>query len=347
MTNYNLNDPNKQNPKKIRSFWQNTKDFWSYLKDDKWLLFVAFIVIILNSLAGVITPYMIAVAVDQHIALGNYSGILTDIVQLSGLYLVTVVCGFLQARLMGHIAQNTLLRLRERLFDKIQSLPIAFFNQNKAGDLMSRLNNDTDKLNQFLSESVIRFVGNFFVVLGIGVFIFYLNFKLALVTLAATLFLIVATQLMSPWIQRLSKKSLVAISEFESIVQENLTNFKVVAAFNRRDYFYQNLESRNKDVLKNSFWSEFAGSLFRPIYDFAGYIAQMLVLMTGIYFISKGELTIGFLIGFISYTQKFYDPLRILGSIWSNIQSALAAWSRVRQILILRNDLQVLDEPEL
>ncbi len=344
MTNYNLNDLNQQKEAKARTFTQNVEDFWSYLKEDKVLLIIAFVIIILNSLGSVITPYMIALAIDQHIAKGDYNGLLRDISILAAIYAITVICGFFQARLMGKIAQNTLLKLRTRLFDKIQSLPIAFFNQNKAGDLMSRLNNDTDKLNQFLSESVIRFVGSFFSVLGIGIFIFYLNFKLALVTLTATVFLVIISQLLSPWIRRLSKASLIAVSDFESVVQEDLTNFKVIAAYNRRQYFYQNLHSKNEQVFKNSFKSEFVGSLFRPIYAFAANIAQALVLIAGIYFISKGELTVGFLIGFISYTQKFYDPLQILGSIWSSIQGALAAWTRVRQILVLNSDLQVLDQ---
>jgi ATP-binding cassette subfamily B protein len=209
---------------------------------------------------------------------------------------------------------------------------------------MSRLNNDTDKLNQFLSESVIRFVGSFFVVLGIGIFIFFLNFKLALVTLLACVFLYLATKLLSPSIQKLNRKSLEAIAEFESVVQENLTNFKVVAAFNRRDYFLETLSHKNQDILKKSYKSEFIGGLFRPIYDFAGNIAQVLVLVAGFYLISQGELTVGFLIGFISYTQKFYEPLRILGSIWTNIQSAMAAWGRVRQILVLESDLKVVME---
>jgi len=339
MTNYDLNTLKER---KSKDLMVNLIDLWSYLKSDRNLLIIAFIVVILNSLAGIVTPYVIATAVDQHISTGNYNGIMVDILQLSGLYLITVVCGFLQSRLMGNISQNTLLKLRDRLFKKIQSLPIAFFNQNKAGELMSRLNNDTDKLNQFLSESLIRFVGNFFVIFGIGIFIFYLNFKLALVTLSASVCLLFITNVLSPWIKNLNTKSLAAIGDFESSVQENLTNFKVIAAFNRRDYFYKNLENKNQIIFKNSFWSEFAGNLFKPIYDFAGNIAQILVLLYGLYLISTGELSIGFLIGFISYTQKFYEPLRILGSIWANIQSAIAAWGRVKQILNLESNLKVI-----
>jgi len=341
MTNYNLNDLGNKNTGKLKTLLENAREFWFYLKDDKIRLIIAFIVIILNSVAGIVTPYIIALAVDQHISKGNLSGIFVDIAQLGALYAVMVICGFYQSRLMGEISQDTLLKLRETLFGKIQSLPISFFNQNRSGELMSRLNNDTDKLNQFLSESVIRFVGNFFVVLGIGVFIFFLNFKLAIVTLSACVILYVSTKLLSPMIQKLNRKSLEAIAEFESVVQENLSNFKVVAAFNRRDYFLETLTHKNKDVLKKAYKSEFIGGLFRPIYDFAGNIAQVLVLIAGFYLISQGELTIGFLIGFISYTQKFYDPLRILGTIWTNIQSAMAAWGRVRQILVLESDLKV------
>ena len=122
----------------------SAKEFAVYIKGDGFKLFIAFVLILINSVANIITPFLIARALDTYIAHGDKAGLGMLLIQLGSLYLVTVVAGYSQQMLIGTISQRTLFRLRAALFGKLQELPIAFFNQNKAGDLMSRLNNDTD-----------------------------------------------------------------------------------------------------------------------------------------------------------------------------------------------------------
>ncbi len=324
------------------SLFAGGREFFVFIKEDTSKLVFAFVLIVVNSIAGVATPYLVALGIDKYISKGDIAGLQGLMFGLIALYILTVVVGYLQGMMVGKISQRTLFRLREALFEKLQDLPIAFFNQNKAGDLMSRLNNDTDKLNQFLSESISRFIGTFFSILGIAVFAFFINFKMALVMLSMVLFIAFITKVLSPWVERQNKKSLGSVSNLSSLLQENLTNFRVIVAYSKRDYFKENLDKASKATFDASFKSDTANKVFEPIYDFAGSVALVLVLLYGFHLVSLGQLTIGVLVAFVSYTEKFYSPLRILATIFGTIQLSSAAWSRIREIFFMKNNLRMI-----
>jgi len=335
MTNYSLNSQKQQTSLQLSKFLD-------FIRGDFPKFILAIFFALITSTIDILTPYSIAIALDNYIANKNLDGLLNLILLLAVAYLVRGVTSFLQTRIMGHVSQDTLYKLRDSVFKKLQELPISFFNQNKSGDLTSRINNDTDKMNTFLSESIIRFLASFFSIIGIGVFVIYLNPKLGLITVSVSLVLYFISAILAPIVKQKNKEKLNAEGNYSAQVQESLNNFRVIVAFNRKDYFKEKLAEINEKSYKAGLWSSILNEVFKPIYDFAANFAQVIVLIFGIYFISKGELTIGFLIAYISYTQKFYDPLRILGVIWGNIQSALAAWSRLQDILNLKSDLQVI-----
>lgn len=335
MTNYSLNSQKQQTSLQLSKFLD-------FIRGDFPKFILAIFFALITSTIDILTPYSIAIALDNYIANKNLNGLLNLILLLAVAYLVRGVTSFLQTRIMGHVSQDTLYKLRDSVFKKLQELPISFFNQNKSGDLTSRINNDTDKMNTFLSESIIRFLASFFSIIGIGVFVIYLNPKLGLITVSVSLVLYFISAILAPIVKQKNKQKLNAEGNYSAQVQESLNNFRVIVAFNRKDYFKEKLAEINEKSYKAGLWSSILNEVFKPIYDFAANFAQVIVLIFGIYFISKGELTIGFLIAYISYTQKFYDPLRILGVIWGNIQSALAAWSRLQDILNLKSNLQVI-----
>jgi ATP-binding cassette subfamily B protein len=245
---------------------------------------------------------------------------------------------------MGYIGQNILFKLRQALFSKIQSLPLAFFNQNKLGDLISRINNDTDKLNQFFSQQLNQFAGNFFTMLGISIFIFFINWKLALVTLVSAFVLFLFSYFITPWMSRRNRMSLQSLGGLSAEIQESLNNFKVMVAFDRRDYFRENFNLANVDNFKNSVKTGIANNISGPMYDFSGNVATLLVLVYGIFLITQGQFTVGLLISFLSYTDRFYGPLRQMASIFASAQVALAGWNRIFEILHLTTDMPVLPE---
>lgn len=316
------------------------KEFYVYLKDDKDKMIYAAICIFLNSSVNMVAPYLIARAVDTYIAVGDTAGLLQIVYILIGAFLFTVITGYAQGILIGQISQGALYKLRDALFKKLQALPVAFFNQNKAGDLMSRINNDTDKINQFLSQSISQFIGIIFTIVGILCFTFSMSVPMTLVMVIAIAVLFVITRILTPWIRRENKKSLQAVGNFSSAIQENLTNFRVVAAYGKRDYLQNSLSDANAKTFKSALTSGVGNRIFEPIYDFGGAAALIAVLAYGFHLISTGDITIGILVAFVAYTQKFYDPMRYLAAIFGTVQLALAAWGRVQDVLGMENNLK-------
>lgn len=346
MKYYDLSSQAEKKEGYLASARKSFREFSAYIAGDKRKIPLVFALILMNSAAGIVTPYLVAIGIDRYVASGDAAGLGKTILALLCIYIATAFIGHSQTRLIGGISQRTLFRLRGSIFEKLQSLPIAFFNQNKAGDLISRINNDTDKLSQLLSETVPQFAGNFFVIFGIGVFIFVLNWKLAIVLLFSTLVVVIVTRILSPLIEKANKKSAAALGLLSSGIQESLSNFKVIVAFNRRNYFEESLRKDNEKNYKASIRAGLANRILEPIYEFAGNASQLFVLLFGIYLVAHGQLTIGLLIGFLSYSQRFYDPMRYIAALMGNIQVSLASWSRVRNILSLESHLKVLASGE-
>lgn len=339
--NYSLRNLDTQESKKQDTL-SLIRQFKSYLSDKTSRLLLSLASVILNSSANIIAPLILGTTIDKYIFQKDLAGITYNSIILISLYLLIFITGFFQTRTMGTIGQDILFALRRDVFDKIQSLPLAFFNQNKIGDLISRINNDTDKLNQFFSQSLVQFVGNIFTILGVGIFIFFINFEFALITISSALVLFVITYFLSPWINKQNRQNLQSLGNLSAEIQESLSNFKVIVAFNRRDYFRDSFTQANEANFKSSVRSGIANNITAPIYDLSGNVASLLVLFFGIKLVMEHQLTIGILVAFLSYADRFYSPLRQMAAIWSNAQLSLAAWGRIVEILILHTDHTIL-----
>jgi len=338
---YQLNTP-AGSENKTASAFSALRKLWPLLRHEKRTLTLALIAILLNAGLNLLAPLLIGHTIDAYVQMGQYGGILLFAAILLCVYIGALVANYFQTTLMGGIGQRLLFTLRNTIFTKLQDLPVAFFNQNKAGDLISRINNDTDQLNQFFSQALMQFIGNGFMIVGSGIFLLSINLRLGAAALVPAFGLLILTQLLSAWIRRKNAASLQALGGMSGEIQESLNNFKVVVAFNRRDYFRTRFNEANENNFLMSTKAGIANNIFTPIYGFCGSIAQLIVLSYGIYLLTTGDLTIGLLISFLSYVTRFYDPLRQLASVWASFQAAMAGWDRISAILSLESDMVTL-----
>jgi len=338
--NYSLANHDNSDKKRRRSV-SLLKKFSVFLSGEGVRLSVSILCIIINSIANISTPILLGFTIDNFIKNRDLSGLTKFSALILAIYLIISLTAFIQTRTMGTIGQNVLYKLRNAIFSKIQSLPVVFFNQNKLGDLISRINNDTDKLNQFFSQSLVQFVGNIFTIAGVGVFIFFINIKLASITVVSAAALLVITFLVSPWIGKKNRQNLSALGSLSAEIQESLNNFKVIVSFDRRDYFRNNFESANNQNFSAAVKAGIAGNITAPLYDLSGNIATLCILFFGIQMINQKEITLGILVAFLSYSDKFYSPLRQMAAIWSNALASLAAWDRILEILNLHTNLSI------
>jgi ATP-binding cassette subfamily B protein len=312
------------------------------MAEEKRTVAIAIIAILVSAATTLIVPIIIAHIVDVYFLAKNFQGVLLFSGLLFIVFIFGLVSSYVQVKTMGGLGRRLLFNLRNKIFNKLQELPVAFFNQNKAGDLISRINNDTDKLNQFFSQALMQFVSNIILIIGAGIFIIVINWKLGLVALIPAVIVLIATQLLSPWVKRASLKSLRTLGAMSGEIQESINNFKVIVAFNRFDYFKNKFEESNQANYSASVSAGVAGNVFNPIYALASSSAQLIVLASGIYLISLGHFTVGLLIGFLLYVNSFYNPLRQLASVWSSLQLALAGLDRISEVLGLESDIKIM-----
>jgi len=330
---YNLNIEHKTSTKAA------LKKMLQFMKEEKRNLYVAFIVMALNSGIAMLTPYLIGYTIDHYIQTKMYRGLMIFSGILLGLFIISAVTDYLQTKIMGSIGQRMLYSLRNAVFNKIQSLPIAFFNQNKAGDLISRINSDTDKVNQFFSQSLLQFVDSIFTMTGAAIFLLAIHVELGASALVPAVFILIFVKLISPLVRKKNAASLKSTGGLSAEIQEGLGNFKTIVAFNRRDYFRKKFNGANAINYNASVGAGLVNTIFVPVFTLFSNIAQLIVLAFGIYLISTGKFTIGLLISFIAYVQYFYQPLRQLATLWASFQTAMAAWDRISIILNLQSDL--------
>lgn len=338
--NYQLT--NEEEQKRITQF--DYKKFWALLKEDKPRLIIAMINILANAVLNMLGPYLIGHAVNQYMQTKQYHGVLVISGELLVIYLCVFATGVIQTRIMGGVGQHMLFKIRNLLFGKLQELPVDFFYQNKTGDLISRINNDTEKLNDFFSHSLIQFMNSVFFMGGAMVALLTINFPLGSAALAPAIVLWAFTKYTSMWVKRKNAVGMRAMGDLSAEVQENLNSFKVIVAFNRRDYFKEKFDKSNLHNYRASVAAGLANNVFLPIYDFCSNVGQFVVLAFGVYLIMQGRFTVGFLISFLTYIGYFYDPLRRLATLWTSFQIALAAWDRISHILSLKNNLPVLED---
>lgn len=336
---YNLNIENKT------STTAALKKMLQFMKEEKRNLIIALLVMLLNSGIAMLTPYLIGYTIDHYIQTKIYSGLLLFSGILLGLYFMWAATEYFQTKLMGSIGQRMLYSLRNEVFNRIQGLPVSFFNQNKAGDLISRINNDTDKVNQFFSQSLMQFVDSIFTMLGAAVFLLLINVELGAATLLPAVFILIVVKILSPLVKRKNAASMKSTGGLSAEIQESLANFKTIVAFNRRDYFRKKFETANNTNYKAAVGAGIANTLFIPIFTLFSNLAQLIVLAFGIYLIIHGQFTIGLLVSYIAYAQVFYQPLRQLAALWASFQTAMASWDRISVILSLETDL--VQHPEL
>jgi len=198
---------------------------------------MAFVAMLVTNGSSLLGPVIIARAVDRYIQGGNFTGVLTSAGILLGVYLCGLVASYYQTLAMGTVGRTVLFKLRNTLFTKLQQLPLVFFNQNKAGDLISRINNDTEKLNMFFAQSLVQLAGNVFMMTGAAIFLLSLHIDLGVAALLPAAGGLILTQAISGWVKRKNLKSLQSLGGMSAEITESLSNFKVIVAFNRLDYF--------------------------------------------------------------------------------------------------------------
>ncbi len=313
---------------------------------------LSFVYLLINSATVIIAPFIIGDVTNKYIPSADRDNLLKYVVILAVIYMIGSIFSYMQIRLMGKVGQQVVFNIRNSIFTKLQSLPLQFFNQNKSGDLISRINNDTERMSQAFSETLLRFTGDILVIIGIGTAMLLINAELGLIAIFTMLIMVSITWLLSGWIKNRNDNSLQKLGELSGEIQESLSNFKVAVVFNRRDYLRDSFKTVNESNRVAATFATIANTILAPMYNFAGNFASGLILIFGIQILLIDKIQMGVapefgtLLTFILYSSSFFSPLKEMGELFSQIQVALASWTRIFRLLDMRSNQPRIEESE-
>ncbi|MGI8587302.1 MAG: ABC transporter ATP-binding protein [Chloroflexia bacterium] len=308
-----------------------------YLSPHKAQIVIVAVLIIVGTAAQVAGPFLIGRAVDTAIAQKD-NGLLTMLmVLLLAAYVANLLATRGQFQIMGTIGQTTLARVRAALFAHVQRLPLSYFDKHEIGDLMSRMVNDVDTLNQLLTSGLVQLIGSALTIVGVLLAMLALNWMLALASFSVVPLMVLVTMFISGRARVAYRETRTSIGNVSSQLEENIQGVRVAQAFNRgatnQERFQRaNAANRNANVSATAITSTFT-----PAMDVLGTLGTAIVAAVGGYMVIHRSIEIGVIVAFLGYVRQILFPVQQIAQLYTQLQAALAGGERI---------FALLDEPE-
>ena len=304
-----------------------------YLGPFKVRLSLVFIFVIIYTVLGLIGPYLMGVAIDRFISTRQVAGLAAIALWMLAVYLLNNLFQAVSSWIMSDISQRSLKQMRKDLFTQLQRLPIAFFDRNPAGELMSRLTNDIDAINQAVSQNVTSLIASVLSMAGILVAMFILDHWLALASLLVLPIMFWFTQFVARYTRKGFRELQKHLGEMNSVMEESLSGEKVIKAFRRNDTAVANFRKRNQAVFKAGVSANSYALLLMPLTNVLGNFFVIVLAGLGGWLALRNLVSVGIIATFISYGQNFINPLRQIANLYNSIQGALAGAERVFEVI--------------
>ncbi|MGG6241810.1 ABC transporter ATP-binding protein [Nodosilinea sp. AN01ver1] len=304
---------------------------------------LALLLVAIGATTQAIGPLLIGWAIDNLILAGNLPGLLWMLGLLTVIYIVGVWAIRGQIWRMGGIVQKLLGQLRQDIFDKIQSLPVSFFDRSEAGDLMSRLLNDVNTVNQAFGLTIPQVLGQTFSLVGIIIAMLAINVQLGLLSNLVVPLMIFTTGFFSRWARGRFRVTRQTIGDLSAKLEEDIGSVKEAQAFNRTQLNIEEFDSLNAANRRANVQAVAVTAAFLPSIDFLNTLATAGVMAYGGYLAVTGAMTVGTVTAFLLYVQQFFRPIQILSQFYTQAQSALAGLDRI--FLLLDEPATLQDAP--
>jgi ATP-binding cassette, subfamily B, multidrug efflux pump len=312
----------------------------NYLKPFKWALILIFIFVLIYTVMGLLGPYLMGLAIDRFIATKNVSGLVQIALLMLAAYLLNNIFQAIAGWIMARISQEALKQLRKDLFQHLQTLPLSFFDRNPAGELMSRLTNDIDAINQAVSQNVTTLLASALSMVGILIAMFILDLWLALASVLVVPIMLWFTNFVARYTLKGFQGLQKHLGELNSVMEESISGQKVVSAFRRNDSVISAFRQRNQEVFQAGVYANTYALLLMPLTNVLGNFFIIVLAGLGGWLALQGLVSVGIIATFINYGQNFVQPLRNMANIYNSIQAALAGAERVFEIIDMKSEVQ-------
>ncbi len=319
-----------------------TRRLLGYLRPYRARVGVAVLLSLASSLLAITGPLFLKITVDRYLvpALAGrlaYAAAMRGVGIIAWLFLVALSARFAldyaQTRMMQRVGQLAMYDLRHELFHRLQRLPLAFFDRNPLGRLVTRVTTDVDTLNDLFASGVVAMLGNCFMLVAIVVVMLELDWRLALAAFGVIPLIVVVTLLFRRSVRDANRRIRVAIARINAFLQEHISGMSVVQLFNRERKARRQFAEVNRAHLDAYKDAILAFALFYPAVEFLGVLAIAIVLWYGGMRVLAGTLGLGTIVAFIQYAQQFFRPIQDLSEKFNILQTAMASSERIFRLL--------------
>ncbi|MFL6009055.1 MAG: ABC transporter ATP-binding protein [Rubrobacteraceae bacterium] len=296
-------------------------------------LLLAFALVVVGALSQAGGPWLIGRAIDRYILGDDPAGLFRTMALLFGVYVAGTLATRGQIRQVGSVGQRVLASMRERIFERLQRLPLRYFDRQPDGDLMSRVTNDVDTLNQLLSQGITQLLGSLFSLVGIVVAMLILDWRLALVSFAIIPVMLLTNVFFARRARRAFRMTRVTVGDVTAGLQEEIIGVREAQAFNRTAANIERFRERNAANRAANVQAVAITSAFAPAIDVLSTLATAVVIGYGGHLVLTGTLSVGLLTAFLIYVQQFFRPIQLASQVYTQGQAALAGAERIYNIL--------------
>src|SRR5512140_594726 len=304
-----------------------------YLRPYRVQAIVALVAIIAGSVLQLAQPYLTKIAIDRYIATRDLTGLDRLALLFLGVLLGSFALEYTQTFIMQMIGQRIMFDIRMKVYEHLQRLDLRFYDHNPVGRLMTRVTTDVDVLNDLFTSGLITVFGDVFTLAGIMIVLLSMNWKLALVSFAVLPFIVLVTQ----WFRRNVRESYrtvrLWIARINSYLQENIGGMMTVQLFRRERRNFARFDESNAGHRDANIRSLFYYATFYPAIEVIGALAAALILWYGGGGVIRGALTLGSLVAFIQYSQRFFRPISDMSEKFNLLQAAMASSERIFGLL--------------
>ena len=321
---------------KAKDVRHTLRRLWDFFKEEKKQLVITFLLILVSGLLGLSVPFLIGKAIDAIFPgtyLVEFENLKFIVFILLLVYILDNLLAFLQEYMAAGIAQRVVHTLRKSLFEKLQSLPIMFFDTHTHGEIMSRLSNDIDNVSTTISQSIIQFMVSIVNILGSLVMMIYLSGLMTIASMITIPMVYFLTKFIAKKTKVLFTEQQKNLGKLNGYIEESISGINVIKAFNNEENVISEFKLQNnalRDVgVKAQIWSGFIMPLMNVINNFGFAV----IAIFGGNLAVKGIISVGVIASFISYSKQFSRPLNELANTFNTLQSGIAGAERVFEIL--------------
>jgi len=313
--------------------WKITRRLLKYVEPYKWRLACSVFLLITTALLELLGPILTKHAIDVNIAQKDLTGLIRTAAAFLILLILGLITHFYQIYNTRYIGQKAVYGLRQQVFSHLQRLSVSYYDRHPVGRLMTRVTSDVNALDEMFSSGVVAVFGDIFTILGIVCIMLALNWKLAL----ATFILLPAVFYTSFIFRQKSRQSFrdirLKLAKINSFMNEYISGIFVTQLFNLQKRNQDKFTALNADYLQAHLRTIFYFAVFFPVIELLSSISIALIIGYGGKMILAGMLTLGGLVAFLQYSERFFRPIRDLSEKYNIFQSAMASAERVFSLL--------------